>query len=234
MAALPLPSGMHPQQHPQQHPQHQQQQQLANPHVIRDISAESDMLTASSDEQVISMQDANSSASSTVASQGLVTGMDNESSASAEDVDAAAAAADDCPIRALNKQTSNGSCVSPKIGRRSTPFSTSDMTQDESAPPTVTSDGQPESFNASGDCAAALQNGTLLHTDFAPHAVTGGQSHDCQPRPYLTCCVRLSPEKEPHRCCQSLPSPLHCSLSCPYLYVTCSPYTYPSPEHNQS
>ena len=89
--------------------------------------------------------------------------------------DMAAGAVDESPIRPIVKQTSSGSCVSPIIGRRTTAFSSSSASSLESEDPVPAADA-PETLQA----------------------VRSG-SRGSQSRSYLTCCVRLSPEKEPHR-----------------------------------
>lgn len=65
---------------------------------------------------VSSMRDAEAAAPSAAESTAA------ESTSASE----AAAVADDIPIQPLNKQMADGTCVSPNIGRRSTPFSTSE------------------------------------------------------------------------------------------------------------
>ena len=148
-----------------------------------------------------------------------------ESVAAAE----AAAVADDIPIQPLNKQTADGTCVSPKIGRRSTPFSTSEPShlsaskerQDASA---TTAEGfSQQNTTLQGDMIASRsmgdakdlaegrwQEGIMQEDQQEPSSAiagdctgasadSGDQPDGCEQRPYLTCCVRLSEEKEPHR-----------------------------------
>lgn len=98
-----------------------------------------------------------------------------QTSGSSTASDIAARAVDESPIRPVIKQTSSGSCVSPIIGRRTTAFSSSSASSLES-----------EDAVLANDPTEALQ-------------VLRPGPQRCQPRPYLTCCVRLSPEKEPHR-----------------------------------
>ena len=98
-----------------------------------------------------------------------------QTSGSSTASDIAARAVDESPIRPVIKQTSSGSCVSPIIGRRTTAFSSSSASSLES-----------EDAVLANDPTEALQ-------------VLRPGTHRCQRRPYLTCCVRLSPEKEPHR-----------------------------------
>lgn len=86
-----------------------------------------------------------------------------------------AKAVDENPIRPKIQQTSSGSCVSPIMGRRTTVFSSSSASSLDS-----------EGLHSASDQPESRQ-------------LTGQQASTSQARPYLTCCVRLSPEKEPHR-----------------------------------
>lgn len=142
----------------------------------------------------------------------------------------AATAADDIPIQPLNNQTADGACISPSIGRRSTPFSTSEpessrpskRRQDASA---VTPEAFPQHDSPlQSDVAVSRSMGDAKElvesrqqdklqpaTQQGPTSPvandccgTGDESgelpKDFEQRSYLTCCVRLSEEKEPHRC----------------------------------
>ena len=141
----------------------------------------------------------------------------------------AATAADDIPIQPLNNQTADGPCISPSIGRRSTPFSTSEpessrpskSRQDASAvtPEALSQHDRPlqrdvavsRSMGDAKELAESRQQDKLQQaTQQGPSSSvandcceTGAESgelpKDCEQRPYLTCCVRLSEEKEPHR-----------------------------------
>ena len=112
-----------------------------------------------------------------------------------------AKAVDESPIRSVVKQTSFGARVSPSIGRRTTPFSTStpdDSDGVESSP----GDDQSTFLRALQDHHAAA-DGMLYQEAPSQDCMAPAQyaepSQDSCSRPYLTCCVRLSPEKEPHR-----------------------------------
>ena len=140
-----------------------------------------------------------------------------------------AAVADDIPIQPLNKQTAEGTCVSPNIGRRSTPFSTSEpsrpslsigrqdtsatKTEDFAQQDTILHDDMTacRSMGQAQDSAEGRQQETLMQMGQqepsssiagecnGASAGRGEQPDACEQRPYLTCCVRLSEEKEPHR-----------------------------------
>ena len=139
----------------------------------------------------------------------------------------AAAVADDIPIQPLNKQTADGTCVSPNIGRRSTPFSTSEPSCPSA--PTRRHDTSATAAEAFSQHGTTLQDDVILSRrsarDLAEgswqetpmqvdqqeasgsmvgdcNGASGGcgeQPDGCEQRRYLTCCVRLSEEKEPHR-----------------------------------
>ena len=148
----------------------------------------------------------------------------------------AATVADDIPIQPLNKQRADGTCVAPSIGRRSTPFSTSDPShlsssnggQHTSAVATEAFSQQDmplqddmtarRSVGDAKDSAEGRRQENLMLGQqvgqqvgqqepsssipgecYGASAGCGEQPDGCQRRPYLTCCVRLSEEKDPHR-----------------------------------
>lgn len=132
---------------------------------------------------------------------------------------AAPAAPDDIPIQPLNKQTAIGTCVSPKVGRRTTPFSTSEPShqsvpasrQDTAATPAAAQHDTPmhdaTAVNRAIGNAQELSGDSQQHTamqgastaDECQGSCWGSEEHPSGARSYLTCCVRLSVEKEPHR-----------------------------------
>lgn len=186
MASLPLPHDVPPQPN--------------KPQVTQDMPAPCHMPLEHAHEQSSPQHDSlsvsSAAAASTAASMAATKRIDDQISPSAAEIEAAGKAVDNTPIRALVKQTSDGTRVSPSIGRRSTHFSTS--SEDSLLRDRQTDCAQPLEDDAASD---VTQNGWHLHRDVAPHAAGGGQKHECHvgPRSYLTCCVRLSPEKEPHR-----------------------------------
>jgi hypothetical protein len=148
----------------------------------------------------------NDSTAAQVSSQPAATaaaasGAHDDLSASTATSEMTARAVDESPIRSVIKQTSIGARVSPSIGRRTTPFSTS--TPDgsdgiESSPV----DDQSTFLRALQDHHVAgdgLSHQEAPSQDCMAPAQYAEPSQDSCSRPYLTCCVRLSPEKEPHR-----------------------------------
>ncbi len=135
------------------------------------------------------------------ATAAAVRGANDDSSPSKATSEMTAKAVDESPIRSVIKQTSLGARVSPSIGRRTTPFSTStpnDSDGVESSP----ADDQSTFLRALHDHHAAadgLSHQEAPSQDSMAPAQYAEPSHDSCSRPYLTCCVRLSPEKEPHR-----------------------------------
>ena len=187
----------------------------------------------------------------------------------------AAASADDTPIQPRNKQTAVGSRISPSIGRRTTPFSSSEpdhqsvaSSQQAASPqaaeagsidttrmhdphtesePAVTMLGSQQAASPmdsqhsdpmldSQQAAAAApdqqsvpmtdsqQGATMQTVQQGPNgSLAGAYLGSCaasQERPggmgwrsYLTCCVRLSVEKEPHRCAAVCAVTWHAALS---------------------
>ena len=169
MAALPLPWDMHSQQ--------------SKPNAIDGVSAAGSMPSGHASGPQIAQDSSQPAASAAAARE-----KSDESSASTADANAAAKAIDESPMKSLIKQTSVGARISPSIGRRTTPFSTSDV-----------SDSTGSALGES-DFVSALKDHHVA-ADLLQQAGASGvdQSHECQYRPFLTCCVRLSPEKEPHR-----------------------------------
>lgn len=138
----------------------------------------------------------------------------------------AATAADDIPIQPVNNQTADGPRISPSIGRRSTPFSTSEpessrpskRRQDASAatPEALSQHDRPLQSDVAvsrsiGDAMDLAENrqqeqatqqgptSSVAKACCGTIAESGQLPKGCAQRPYLTCCVRLSEEKEPHR-----------------------------------
>ncbi len=183
MAALALPYDMDVQHN-----------KLESTHTV---SAACTMLPRAHSNASLTAQDSSQPAASAAAARGA----NDDSSASAATSEMTAKAVDESPIRSVIKQTSIGAHVSPSIGRRTTPFSTStpnDTDGVESSP----ADDQATFLRALQDHHATADG--LLHQEapsqdcMAP-AQCAEPSHGSCSRPYLTCCVRLSPEKEPHR-----------------------------------
>lgn len=132
---------------------------------------------------------------------------------------AAPATPDDIPIQPLNKQTAIGACVSPKVGRRTTPFSTSEPShqsvpasrQDTAATHTAPQHDTPmqdatvanRAISNAQDLSGDSQQDTAMQGsstgDECQGSCWGSEEHPSGHRSYLTCCVRLSVEKEPHR-----------------------------------
>lgn len=169
MAALPLPWDMHSQQ--------------SKPNAIGNVSAAGSMPSGHASEPQVAQDSGQPSASAAAAPA-----KSDESSASTADASAAAKAVDESPMKSLIKQTSVGTRISPSIGRRTTPFSTSNVSD------------SPKTALGESDFVRALENHHVSADLFQQGSASGGgPSHDCQYRPFLTCCVRLSPEKEPHR-----------------------------------
>ncbi len=183
MAALSLPYGMEVQHN-----------KLESTHTV---SAACTVLPRAHSNDSIAAQDSSQPAAIAAAARGA----HDDFSTSTATSEMTARAVDESPIRSVIKQTSFGARVSPSIGRRTTHFSTStanDPDGVESSPV----DDQSTFLRALQDHHAAADG--LLHQEapsqdcMAP-AQYAEPSQDRCSRPYLTCCVRLSPEKEPHR-----------------------------------
>lgn len=128
-------------------------------------------------------------------------GARGDSSGSTATSEMTARAVDESPIRSVVKQTSIGARVSPSIGRRTTPFSTSTVSDSDGVEPSPANDQSTFALALQDHHAAA---DGLLHQEAASQdcmapAHYAEPSRDSCSRPYLTCCVRVSPEKEPHR-----------------------------------
>lgn len=130
---------------------------------------------------------------------------------------------DNVPILPLNTQTAMGSCVSPKVGRRTTPFSTSEpshqsvpesrqdtaataavlqhdsLMQDATVASTFVGDVQESSVDSQQDTAMQAASNATADECHGSCGEPEERSDGCRHRSYLTCCVRLSVEKEPHR-----------------------------------
>ena len=153
------------------------------PNAIVGVSAAGSMPLGHASEPQIAQDSGQPSASAAAAPA-----KSDESSVSTAAASAAAKAVDESPMKSLIKQTSVGTRISPSIGRRTTPFSTSDVSD--------------STHSASGESefVRALEHHHVSADLFKQGSASGGDpSHDYQYRPFLTCCVRLSPEKEPHR-----------------------------------
>ncbi|DBA96974.1 hypothetical protein WJX77_003885 [Trebouxia sp. C0004] len=161
------------------------------------VSAACTVLPRPYSNDLIAAQDSSHPAATAAAARGAHV----DSSPSTATSEMTARAVDESPIRSVVKQTSFGARVSPSIGRRTTPFSTSPANESdrvESSPV----DDQSTFLRALQDHHAAADGS--LHQEVpsqdcmapAQYAESG---HDSSSRPYLTCCVRLSPEKEPYR-----------------------------------
>ncbi|KAA6428956.1 MAG: hypothetical protein FRX49_01066 [Trebouxia sp. A1-2] len=134
------------------------------------------------------------------ATAAVARGANDDSSPSKATSDIAARAVDESPIRSIIKQTSLGARVSPSIGRRTTPFSISTPNDSDGVESSV--DDQSTFVRALQDHHASADG--LLHQEVSSQecmapAHYAESSNDSCSRPYLTCCVRLSPEKQPHR-----------------------------------
>ena len=148
----------------------------------------------------------------------------------------AAAVADDILIQPFNQQSADGTCVSPNIGRRSTPFSTSEprnlsvskQRQDASKAEAFSQQNTTlqddmiasRSIGDAEELAEGRWQESLMQEDQQePSSSVGGncsagcgeQPGGCEQRPYLSCCVRLSEEKEPHR--WTLLRAMHCAIT---------------------
>ena len=181
MAALSLPYDMEV-----------QHKQLESTHTVSPACTA--LLKAHSNDS-IAAQDSSQPAATGAAARGANVDL-SPSKATSE---MTAKAVDESPIRSVVKQTSFGARVSPSIGRRTTPFSTSTPNESdgiESSP----ADEQSTFLHALQDYHA---DGSLHQEAPSPDCMAPAQdaepSCDSCSRPYLTCCVRLSPEKEPHR-----------------------------------
>jgi len=125
----------------------------------------------------------------------------NDSPPSTATSEITARAVDGSPIRSVVKQTSFGARVSPSIGRRTTPFSTSAPNDSDGIESSLVDDQSTFALALQDHHATAdgLLHQEVLSQDCMAPAQDAEPSHDSRSRPYLTCCVRLSPEKEPHR-----------------------------------
>ena len=180
--------------------------------------------SAVSTASMLEAEAAESTAAESTAAESTASATAAESTASATP-----AAADDLPIQPLNQQTAIGACVSPKVGRRTTPFSTSEPSHQSVAsssqdmPMTATEAStqhdtpMPDAVAASrfvGDAKESAEGGqqdtpmqvaqqgtssSIADECYGSCADVDDPPVDSGQRPYLTCCVRLSVEKEPHR-----------------------------------